>query len=526
MKSDVAQSQDLNLGMFKSYDIRTKTDSLDEKLAGRLIIAAGRYFTEVLRVEKVVLGRDARLGVPHLMQLALDILPKLGLTVLVNPLQESTCLFYYSCMQNIDAAAIMFTASHNPGGYVGLKLLAPHMQPIAMDCGPAGGLACIRDFYIKDQAPRFTSRGSVKMIRYLDSYVDYSLKLAGVTPGSLSGVPILADFLCGGAGVDVALAFDIAGADLTSRNLVPDGQFPAGDPNPIIISSIQPTWDEMKKGSYAFGFCYDGDGDRVDLMDDHGEQVAPSFNMAVLAPEITAIFHRAYDQGLFTGAWDPQIYSDVKAMPPAMVDLARTGVGVHLIRNGHSFVKEKLLTNFSRQYLAASEESSHYYMNFPIDPNDWHKGFAATENTLFFTLLTARMWATHPERYEQVIAHQREVYRMREWTCYFNAAPDKMVQVLAEVEREMVRRGARLIKTMDDGSDLDAALMRFGLPETIDASARISGPWCQVSHRISRSEDALTRWEVVSGTPELCQEMSDAIHAISDKYVAEGYAHY
>jgi phosphomannomutase len=526
MAHDSTQSRELNLGMFKAYDIRTKTDLLDDTLSRRLVLAVGRYFQEVLKVRKVLLGRDARLGAPKLMQMALDILPELGMTVLVNPLQESTCLFYYSCMQNTDAAAVMFTASHNPGGYIGLKLLAPSMQPIAMGCGPAGGLTCIQSFYLEDKTPQPVAGGAVKIIRYLDSYVDYSMRLAGVGPNDLAGVPVLADFLCGGAGVDVAMAFDIAGAKLKSRNLVPDGQFPAGDPNPIIISSIQPTWDEMKRGGYAFGFCYDGDGDRVDLMDSRGEQVAPGFNMAVLAPELKAIFHRAYEQGVFTGAWNPQIYSDVKAIPTAMVDLAKTDIGVHLIRNGHSFIKEKLLTNFHRQYLAASEESAHYYMNFPLDSGDWRKGFAATENTLFFTMLTARMWSAYPEKYERMIEHQREVHRVREWPCFFSAAPQQMEQVLADVEHEMVRRGASLIKTMDDGSDLDAALMRFGLPQTIDASTKISGQWCQVAHRISRSEDAMTRWEVVAGTSELCEEMNAAIHAITDRYVAAGYAHY
>lgn len=526
MEFDSTLAKELNLGMFKAYDIRTQVKLLDDTLSRRLILSVGRYFKEVLHVRTVVLGRDARLGAPHLMQLTLDLFPAMGFEVLVNPLQESTCLFYFSCMQHPGAAAVMFTASHNPGQYIGMKILAPVMQPVAMGCGPAGGLSCIRDFYLENVPSAFPGTGSVKIVRYLDRYVEYSMRLANVGRGDLAGVPILADFLCGGAGVDVALAFDIAGARLTSRNLVPDGQFPAGDPNPIIISSIQPTWDAMKKGSFAFGFCYDGDGDRMDLMDSTGNQVAPGFNMVVLAPEIKALYHRAYEQGVFSGAWNPQIYSDVKAIPTAMVELARTGLGVHLIRNGHSFIKEELLTNFSRQYLAASEESAHYYMNFPLDADDWSKGFAATENTLFFTLLTARMWATRPKQYGQMIERQSQVHRIREWPCYFNAAPEQMERVLADVERDMVARGATLIKRMDDGSDLDAALMRFGLPAVIDASTEISGDWCQVSHRISRSEDAMTRWEVVAGSQRICDEMNDAIRTITDRYVASGYAHY
>lgn len=517
----------MNLGMFKAYDIRTKAALLDDDHLKRLIISVGRYFKEILKVEKVVLGRDARIGVTRLLQSALDIFPMMGFEVLVNPLQESTCLFYYSCMQNRDAAAIMFTASHNPGEYIGLKILAPKMQPIAMGCGPNGGLEAIKQYYIdyKDDY-RFERTGSVRIIQYLESYVNYSMKLAGVEKGMLNGVPILADFLHGAAGIDVAMAFDIAGAKLKSRNIVPDGLFPAGDPNPIIIKSIQPTWDEMKRGGYDFGFCYDGDGDRMDLMDSNGNQIAPGFNMAAIAPEIKNIFYKAYEQGVFKGPWDPQIYSDVKAIPSAMVDLASTGLGVHIIRNGHSFIKEKLLTNFSNQYLAASEESAHYYMNFPINADDWRSGYAPTENTLFFTMLSARMLAFHKERYDELKKHQDSLFRVREWPCYFSAAPEKMESILQDVQDEMVRRGAKVISRMDDGSDLDASLMRFGMPDRIDASTKLNGTWCQVAQRISRSEDAMTRWEVVSNSESLCKEMDDAIHKITDKYVSEGYANY
>ncbi len=526
MANNTQTGNDLNLGMFKAYDIRTRCELLTGPMELRLIQAIGRYFADVVGVDTVVVGRDARIGAPHLLQLALDVLPSLGLTVLVNPLQESTCLFYYSCMQHPQAGAIMFTASHNPGNYIGLKLIAPGMQPVAMGCGPGGGIECIRQFYIEDQAPQRRQCGTVKIIRYLDAYVDYSMKLAGVGPNDLAGVPVLADFLCGAAGTDVALAFDIAGAKLTSRNLVPDGQFPAGDPNPIILSSIQPTWDAMKRGNYAFGFCYDGDGDRMDVMDSHGNQLAPGFNMSVLAPQIMDIFHRAYEQGVFAGPWNPQFYSDVKAIPTAMVELAQTGAGVHLIRNGHSFVKEKLRSNFHNQYLVASEESAHYYMNFPLVLDDWTKGYAATENTLFFTMLTSRMWAQDPKAYERVLQKQNEVHRYREWPCYFAAAPQEMEHVLADVEHLMQQQGASLIRTMDDGSDLDACLMRFGLPATIDRHTTMSGPWCQVSHRISRSEDAMTRWEVVAARQEDCDRIHDAIMQISDRYVAAGYAHY
>ena len=87
--------------------------------------------------------------------------------------------------------------------------------------------------------------------------------------------------------------------------------------------------------------------------------------------------------------------------------------------------------------------------------------------------------------------------------------------------------GATVIKDMDDGSDLDACLMRFNLPQTFSADYSLEGKkWVQVAQRISRSEEAMCRWEVVSNDPDLCAEYNGYVKEITDRYVAAGYAKY
>lgn len=536
------RKQELNLGMFKAYDIRTKSHKLSPEIAQRLLIATGRYIIEELKTDRVVLGRDARLAGPGLMELALELFPAMGIGVTVNPLQSSTCQFYFACMQNPASAGIMFTASHNPGEYIGLKLMGPGMTTLAMDSGPGGGITGILARYIEaagagvgshnapvsgSRAP-VTARAPVTVRRYLDEFIEYSLRLAGVGRNSLAGVPILADFLGGAAGAEMSEALGYAGASLRVRNLVPDGFFPAGDPNPIIVKSIQPTRELMRSGSYLCGFCFDGDGDRMDVMTPSGEQLAPSFNMTVLVPEIVRYFASVHAKGGFgpgAGPYAPHIYADVKANPMAMADQASETTRVHIIRNGHSFIKEALRANFPRQYLAASEESAHYYMNFPIDPDDLSKGFAGTENTLYFMLLTAKMWASEPDRYEAALARQHRIVREREWPCHFHDE-SLMEKVLDEVEAEFAGRGLSVIKTMEDGGDLDAVLMRSGLPEVIGARTDLERPWYQVAQRITRSEEGITRWEVVSNSDGACREAVAAIRRITDRYVNSGQAEY
>ena len=516
----------LNMSMFKAYDIRTPATSLSPALHHRLARALGRYFVEVLKVESVVIARDARLAAPAVMEAAIDTFVHMGLDVLVNPAQISTCQFYYSCMQHPNSAGLMITASHNPGSYIGMKLVAPNLVTLALGNGPQGGIKAIREFYVEDKPIQRTQRGTVRVIHYLEQFVHYSARIAGLEENELQGVSILTDFLHGSAGSEVSEALSWAGANVHLRNFTPDGNFPAGDPNPIVLASIAPTWELMKQGGYDFGFCYDGDGDRMDVMAPSGVQLTPSFNLSLLIPDIKAYFAQVHQSGFFgPGAFDPHIYYDVKANPPSVVRQAKAGVGVHIIRNGHSFIKEALRRNLKNQYLAASEESAHYYMNFPFDLDDWSKGFAATENTLYFTLATAKAWSRDPKRYEEALHTQEKIVRVREWPCEFSS--DAYLQpVVDEIENLFAQRGLSIFKEMEDGSSLDATLMRQGLPEHIDENTPLNGEWLQVAQRISRSEERIARWELASSSPETLAEAKALVYSVTDRYVAEGKAKY
>ena len=512
----------LNLGMFKAYDIRTKMEKLDGPLLERLAFSIGRYIIDDLKAGSVVICRDARIGAPTVLEKMIDIFSALGLDVLVNPLQVSTCQFYYSCMRHPTSAGIMVTASHNPKEYVGFKLMGMHNVPLAFGYGPSGGIEAIKRYYIEDVRIRTTAlRGKVRMISYMEDFIQYSMDLAGVKKGSLAGLNVMGEFLCGSAGAEVATAFGLAGADFRARNLIPNGMFPAGDPNPIIESSIAPAREAMANGGFDIGFCFDGDGDRMDLMDETGRQIVPGFNIAVLIPYILDIFKPAFKQ-----SFHPKFYADVKAIPTAISELAKAGIDVHMIRNGHSFIKAKLMENFSSGFLASEEESAHYYMNFPLDLKDWSKGAVASENTLFFSLLTARAWMENPSKYEHMRTMQKSFYRVKEWPLYFDNSFERMQEIMDDVEKLMALKGASVVKRMEDGSDLDAVLMRFNLPAKITAKTSLDGTWCQVAERISRSEDAMTRWEVVSSDEAICYEMNAEIRRITDRYVSSGCAHY
>lgn len=496
--------------MFKSYDIRAKECNLTQSVKERLIDSVVVYCQESLKVKTVIIGRDARKYVPVLAQMAAEKLSQAGICVIQNSVPISTCQFYYMCISHPDCAGLMFTASHNPAEYSGIKIMAPDLVAVAMGTGPGGGLEQIRKNYIENRKPSCSEQyAKITESDLMDEYIDYCMKLAGVRENDLKGLKVLMEFLCGSAGREMVEAFRKAGADATYRNAIPDGNFPCGDPNPIIESSIAPARKAMADGSFDFGFCFDGDGDRMDLMDSTGAQIMPAMNFSAISGSLSDIF----------GSRISDVYTDVKASPAAMCRIAKSGLNVHTIRNGHSFIKTKLRENCSKGYFAAVEESAHYYMNLPFDINDFSKGFASGESTLVYALLTAKTFKNHPEFYDEIIKQQKSLFREREWTLHCESRPELLPEITSYVCEKLKQMGGVLIEKMDDGSDLDGQLLRFNLPSKIDAKTNLEDvKWAQVAQRISRSEDALCRWEVVSSSKSDCCRIASEIKELISNF--------
>ncbi len=502
--------------MFKAFDIRVKHSNLTQASLYALARSIARYYAEDAGIASIVIARDARLYSPEMMEALIDAFITAGVNVLANPLQISTCQFYFMCMRNPECGGVMITASHNPAEYIGIKLVGKQCSPIASGYGPKGGIERIREHYLNDSDLHGKSRGRLRYLMMQDEYVDYSMKLAGVGENSLAGMRVFAEFLSGSGGSDFLMAFDRAGADLTLSHLVPDGLFPSGDPNPIIESSIAPAREKMRKGCFDLGFCFDGDADRMDLMYPDGQQILPCLNMSLLVPYISDIFRACVPRLRY--------YADVKAAPPAVIRIAEAGMEPHIIRNGHSFIKEKLRENLREGFMLSGEESAHCYMNFPVDIDDFTQGFVASENTLFFSLLSARARLEHAGECGAVREVQDSMFRSREWSLHFRS-PELIDALMHDVEGEMLRRGASAIRNMDDGDSLDAVLLRSGIPSVLSADSKLDSGWWQVAGRVSRSEDAICRWEVLSGKRDIALELEEAIKTVSKPYIERGAAY-
>src|ERR1051326_5603673 len=252
--------------MFKAYDIRTPSAKLTDELNLRLLKAEAVYFKDVLKVPGVLLAHEARTMGPHYLQMAAEEFSRAGLDVVVVPGVASTCMFYYSCMRHPKYAGVMCGASHNPAGDNGQKIVGAGVLPIAEHIGPEGGLDKIKELYVAGASPASGApAGRITPFDPTADYIDYSMKIAGVTPGSLKGVKVLHDYVNGAAGREMMLAFAKAGAELQPVNFAADGRFPLGDPNPVKAAVIKKGQEQLKAGKFLLGTFFDGDGDRIDF---------------------------------------------------------------------------------------------------------------------------------------------------------------------------------------------------------------------------------------------------------------------
>ncbi|HET6385923.1 MAG TPA: phosphoglucomutase [Armatimonadota bacterium] len=478
--------QDLNLAMFRTHDIRASSGDLTPELALRLARAEARYFRETLSVDAVILAHDARLSGPRYLGIAADVYQQAGMDVLWIPGACSMSHLYFTAMQHPECAAVMFGASHSPGGDTGRIILGPGVRPIAERIGPGGGLDRLKGFYLEDAGVTATRRGRLIGVDNLAAYVEYSMELAGVGPGSLKGIPVLHDYLHGSGGQEMIFAFEKAGANLTPLHYTPDGRFPLGDPNPVMPDVTREGRIAIETGDYLTAAIFDGDADRIDIYSGKGGYLASSFVYAAILPYILDR-NPGHPAGVF---------ADLKSNPLAVTEMARAGTTVEVIRNGHSQIKNEMYEH--PHVLGAVEESAHFYESFMLEG----RGPYCTENTLYVALLVARAWSENPARFKDLIRVQSSTSREREWGQTFQSE-DARSDALFHVEEYLTTEGLRPMTATRSGLKLGATLLRRGLPFVITQKTVLQPNWLQVCQRVIPSEPRMARWEVVGATQEI-----------------------
>jgi len=334
---DARVDPDTVRAVFKAYDVRgLAPEQIDEPLAR----ATGRAHAQVTGAPTVVVGHDMRPSSPGLAQAFADGAAEAGADVVMIGLASTDMLYFAS--GHLGVAGAMFTASHNPAEYNGIKMCRANAVPLGME----SGLADIRDLVIE---PR-PSAGAVGEVSHVDLLAAYAAHLISLVP--MTGtrrLKVVADAGNGMAGHTAPAVFDLLPGGLVE--LVPmyfelDGTFPHHEANPIEPANLRDLQARVVGEGADLGLAFDGDADRCFLVDERGEAVSPSALTALIASrELAKEPGATVIHNLITSRAVPELVRELGGVP------VRTRVG-------HSFIKA---TMAETDAIFGGEHSGHFY---------------------------------------------------------------------------------------------------------------------------------------------------------------------
>jgi phosphomannomutase len=326
----------IQIDCFKAYDIRGRIpDQLNADVAYRV----GNATAQFLGASKMVLGRDIRLSSAELSEAVANGIRDAGAEVLDIQLGGTEMVYFATDYLDADGG-IMVTASHNPADYNGLKLVREQARPISAD----SGLKDIRALAESDERLKADKRGTHAPVNIFDHYIEHLLGYVNVP--SLEPLKLVVNPGNGGAGIAMdGLAPDLP-FDLIEINYPPDGTFPNGIPNPMLLENQSVTADAVVRNNADMGIAWDGDFDRCFLFDEKGGFIEGYYVVGLLAESLLA----ANPGGSIVH--DPRLTWNT-------LDIVEAAGGKAVqSKSGHSFMKE---TMRDVDAVYGGEMSAHHY---------------------------------------------------------------------------------------------------------------------------------------------------------------------
>jgi phosphomannomutase len=333
--------------IFKAYDVRGKyPEQLDEDLAYRI----GRAFPQVLsELEgtpvdrlRVAVGRDMRLSSPSMAAQYARGIAEAGADVLDIGMVGTEMLYWTVGSRELDGG-LMCTASHNPKGYTGAKLVKRGALALSGD----SGIGELRELVKKgDPGAPVDEPGETSTEDIGDEF--RRAALGYIDPKAIKPTKVMLEGGNGMAGPMVGPILDGFPLDQERAYWEPDGEFPDHEPNPLLEENRRFIMDKVRETGADLGIAWDGDADRCFFIDDTGRFVDGDFLTALLAESILR-----KDPGA-------AILYDVRASRAVPDTVERAGGHPYVNRVGHAFFKTRM-----RELGAAfgGEVSGHYYFH-------------------------------------------------------------------------------------------------------------------------------------------------------------------
>ena len=324
----------------KAYDIRgTVPDQLNADIAHALGVA----FARLVATDQVVVARDMRQSGEALAEAFGRGVLEQGIDVVDLGLASTDLLYYAAGL--LDAPGAMFTASHNPAQYNGVKLCLSGARPVGIESGLAEVQATAERVLAGDGPAAAHTSGSLSHRDLLSSFVDHVLSFVDVA--AIQPMKVVADTANGMGGLVVPAVFErLDMIDLEVMYGELDGTFPNHPADPLQPANQRDLRARVATGSFDLGLAFDGDADRVFMVDEQGAGLSGSTTTAMLAATVLrnrpggTVLHN-----LICSRSVPEVIREHGGVP------VRTKVG-------HSYIKQIMAETGA---VFGGEHSAHYY---------------------------------------------------------------------------------------------------------------------------------------------------------------------
>jgi phosphomannomutase / phosphoglucomutase len=390
----------LKQDIFRQYDIRGKVDKdLTPETVRMLGRAMGTYFARH-GAHQAALGRDCRLSSPAFADYLSEGLMSTGCDV-IDLGTIPTPLLYFSIYTKDFASGVMITGSHNPPEYNGFKMMLGKKTLFGDS---------IQDIYQLINNNDFASAAAGEKTSYdiLSEYTDYVTE--NIEMGSRK-MKVAVDAGNGTGGRVAVPIFKRLGCEVTELYCEMDGHFPNHHPDPTVPEALEDLIQTVKNSELDLGIAYDGDSDRIGVIDDKGQIIWGDKLMILLARDLLPSHPGA------------AVISEVKASQLLYDEIERLGGRPIMWKTGHSLIKQKIR---EENAVLAGEMSGHIFFN------DRFFGF---DDAIYSSARVVELLSRQQEPLSRLLADLPEMYSTPEIRVY--ASDQVKFKIVDEVKRRL-----------------------------------------------------------------------------------------
>jgi len=380
--------------IFKAYDIRgTFPDQLNQEIAYHI----GNALASYLKPQSIAVGRDMRNSSQELFDALTRGIVDAGVDV-VDLGRVSTDGLYFAVGKYGYDGGVQITASHNPKEYNGFKICRKEALPLSGQ----EGLDKIREALINDTVEKSSQRGNIARKDISSDYADHCLSF--IDKSIIKKFKVVADAGNGMAGVTLPPVFENLPVDLIPLFFELDGSFPNHPASPIELENLKDLQKKIADEKADFGVAFDGDADRMFLVDKNGRQVGGDMVTALVA-----------DNLLDKNPGETILYNLIcsKAVPEL---IERRGGKAIRTRVGHALIKPLMKKNNA---IFGGEHSGHFYFR-----DNW---FA--DSGLIAFLVCLELLSKSDKPLHEKIAEIDPYFRSGEINSRVQSARDKIDEV-------------------------------------------------------------------------------------------------